>query len=146
MKTIDKAYNQSKSHEFKIEEWTNKEWEEIKKPKQFGATKDTGVNINTLKDIGEKITALPEDWDFHPNIKKIYEIRNKAIKEGKAIDMGTAEALAFATLIHEGYHVRLSGQDVERGTFSHRHAVVFHQNKDASYKPINNVRPNTELT
>lgn len=57
---------------------------------------------------------------------KIFEIRNKAIKEGKGIDMGSSEALAFATLVHEGFQVRLSGQDVERGTFSHRHAIVFH--------------------
>lgn len=71
--------------------------------------KDTGVQIDILKDIGEKITALPDDWEFHPQVKKIYELRNKTIKEGKGIDWGTAEALAFATLIHEGFHVRLSG-------------------------------------
>jgi len=59
--------------------------------------------------------------------------------------MGTAEALAFATLIDEGFHVRLSGQDVERGTFSHRHAVVFNQSKDSSYIPINSVKPNAQI-
>lgn len=85
------------------------EWESIKKPEKFGNVKDTGVNIKTLKDIGEKITTLPDDWDFHPQIKKIYELRKKSILEGKLIDWGTAEALAFATIIHEGYHVRLSG-------------------------------------
>lgn len=58
------------------------------------------------------------------------------------IDWGTAEALAFASLIDEGYHVRLSGQDVERGTFSHRHAHVFHQDKDGYVIPINNVSNN----
>lgn len=61
----------------------------------------------------------------------------KSIQTGKGIDWGTAEALAFASLLQEGYHVRLSGQDVERGTFSHRHAHVFYQDKDGYYNPIN---------
>lgn len=74
-------------------------------------------------------------------MKKIYEARRKSIAEGKGIDWGTAEALAFATLIDEGFHVRISGQDVERGTFSHRHAVVFDQEKDQSYIPINSIIP-----
>lgn len=107
---LDTAYEKSKTHEFKAEEWMTKEWEEIMKPEKFGEWKDTGVNLDTLKEIGLKITTLPEgDWTFHSIIKKIYEARRKSIVEGKGIDMGTAEALAFATLIHEGFHVRLSG-------------------------------------
>jgi len=65
----------------------------------------------------------------------------ESFKTGTGIDWGTAEALAFSTLIDEGYHVRLSGQDVERGTFSHRHAHVFFQNKDGKYVPINSILP-----
>ena len=88
---------------------------------------------------------MPDDWEFHPQVKKIYEARRKAISEGKGIDWGTAEALAFATLIDEGFHVRLSGQDVERGTFSHRHSVLIHQSKETHYIPINSVRPNQNI-
>ena len=68
---------------------------------------------------------------------KIFKARNAAIKSGQGIDWGTAEALAFASLIDEGNHVRISGQDVERGTFSHRHAHVFYQDRDGCYVPIN---------
>lgn len=75
-------------------------------------------------------------------VKKIYETRRKSIQDGKGIDWGTAEALAFASLIDEGFHVRVSGQDVERGTFSHRHAVVFDQERDMSYVPMNSIIPN----
>lgn len=104
----------------------SKEWEEIKFiSDEYGAGKNTGVSKDVFKDIGNRITTLPDDWEFHPQVKKIYELRKKSITEGKGIDWGTAEALAFATLINEGYHVRISGQDVERGTFSHRHAHVF---------------------
>lgn len=90
--------------------------------------------------MGQKITTLPtHDAKFHPQIVKIFNTRLKSIVDGKGIDWGTAEALAFASLIDEGYHVRLSGQDVERGTFSHRHAHVFYQDRDGCYVPINAV-------
>ena len=72
---------------------------------------------------------------------KIFDLRVKSIKEGKEIDWGTAEALAFATLIQDGYKVRISGQDVERGTFSHRHAHVFYQDMDGYYSPFRHVVP-----
>jgi len=78
-----------------------------------------------MREIGNKITVLPPDGKFHHQIQKIFKARNEAINSGTGIDWGTAEALAFATLIDEGNHVRISGQDVERGTFSHRHAHVF---------------------
>ena len=77
---------------------------------------------------------------------KIFTARNKSIVEGKGIDWGTAEALAFASLINDGYHVRISGQDVERGTFSHRHAHVHYQDKDGHYNPINAVAAGTDST
>jgi 2-oxoglutarate dehydrogenase E1 component len=140
---IEKAYVASKNHQFNIEEWTNEEWESIKETSKYGKMKDTGVSVSVLKDLGEKISTLPEDQEFHPAIKKIFDARLKSITEG--IDWGTGEALAFASLIQEGFHVRVSGQDVERGTFSHRHAVVFNQNKDTSYIPINTVVPNAEI-
>lgn len=122
---LEKAYEASKTHKPQVEEWKSDQWEGIKDMTRFG--KETGIPVTHFKQIGEKITMLPDDYNFHPTVKKIYETRNKSIKEGKSIDWGTAEALGFATLIDEGFHVRISGQDVERGTFSHRHAVVFDQ-------------------
>ena len=121
---LENAYEASKTHKFAIENWKTKEWEELRVSTKWGKVKDTGINAEFLREIGEKITTLPSDWDFHPQVKKIYDLRRKSIIEGKGIDWGTAEALAFSTLIHEGFQVRLSGQDVERGTFSHRHSVL----------------------
>ena len=71
----------------------------------------------------------------------MYKTREKTIQEGKNIDWGTAEALAFGSLLLEGKHVRLSGQDVERGTFSHRHSVLHDQKTNDIYVPLNNIAP-----
>ena len=120
---LERAYEASKSHKFAIEEWTSEEWEGIKQVNNKIST--TGVKLDRLKDLGLKITTLPDDWSFHPTVKKIYETRRKSVSDGKSVDWGTAESLAFASLIEDGFQVRISGQDVERGTFSHRHSVVF---------------------
>jgi len=65
--------------------------------------------------------------NVHPTVRKIYEQRRDSIESGTLIDFATAESLAFGTLLKEGFNVRFSGQDVERGTFSHRHAVIVDQ-------------------
>jgi 2-oxoglutarate dehydrogenase E1 component len=140
---LEEAYVDSKTYTFEAEDWVTSQWEEIKKCDKTEA-KFSGVPIDRLTDVGNKITLLPDEknGEFHRLIKKIFEIRNKTIVSGKNIDWGTAEALAFSTLIQDGYHVRLSGQDVERGTFSHRHAHVFYQNKEGYYNPIDNAVTN----
>jgi len=138
---LEAAHVKSKTHKFGVERWENEAWLNIKNPTRYGRVKDTGVELGHLKAIGMKISQLPTDSKFHKSVANIYKDRMTAIETGKGISWGQAEALAFATLIDEGYHVRLSGQDVERGTFSHRHAHVFYQDRDGSYIPINSVIP-----
>jgi 2-oxoglutarate dehydrogenase E1 component len=98
---LEKAYTDSKSHHFTVEDWKSEEWEVLKQEHmKFGLRfKDTGIDLNKLKELGDKITTLPDSFVPHPQIKKIYEQRKKAISEGKGIDWGTAESLAFATLL-----------------------------------------------
>jgi len=136
---LETAYEKSKTHTFNGEEWESEQWQEIKDPQLYGKFKDTGVDKAALLKIGEQISVLPENKKFHPAIKKVFKQRNDSFIQGKGIDWGSAEALAFASLIDEGYHVRISGQDVERGTFSHRHAHVFYQDEDGHYNPINSL-------
>jgi 2-oxoglutarate dehydrogenase E1 component len=89
-----------------------------------------------LKHIAEKIGSAPEGFTVHRNLKRILSGRTKTVVEGKNIDMSTAEALAFGSLVMENHHVRVSGQDVERGTFSQRHAVLHDQETEATYTPL----------
>lgn len=123
---LEERYAESKNLEYKAEDWVTEEWAAVKIVDDFEARKVSGVPEDRLRDIGEKISTLPEDANFHRLVRKIFDARLKNVGEGKDIDWGTAEALAFASLIQDGYNVRISGQDVERGTFSHRHAHVFY--------------------
>jgi 2-oxoglutarate dehydrogenase E1 component len=99
----------------------------------------TGVETGTLKEIGEKITALPKDFHLHKTLNRFLDNRRKAIETGGGIDWATGEALAFCSLLQEGHRVRLSGQDSERGTFSQRHSVLTDQETEYRYTPFNNL-------
>ncbi|MEA2883329.1 MAG: 2-oxoglutarate dehydrogenase component, partial [Bradyrhizobium sp.] len=101
----------------------------------------TGVDIAQLKDIGRKITKVPEGFHVHRTVQRFLENRAKSIENGIGIDWATGEALAFCTLLEEGHHVRLSGQDSERGTFSQRHSVLIDQEDETRYTPFKHLKP-----
>jgi 2-oxoglutarate dehydrogenase E1 component len=111
-------------------DWLDGKWAGFKSADQEEDARRgvTGVDINILKDIGRKITRVPDGFRVHRTIQRFLENRAKAIDNGVGIDWATGEALAFCTLMQEGHHVRLSGQDSERGTFSQRH-LVYHDAK-----------------
>src|ERR1700737_3060961 len=93
----------------------------------------TGVDVAVLRDISRKITKVPEGFRVHRTVQRFLENRAKAIDSGVGIDWATGEGLAFCTLLQEGHHVRLSGQDSERGTFSQRHSVLIDQEAESRY-------------
>jgi len=99
----------------------------------------TGVDVAVLKDIGRKITKVPDGFRIHRTIGRFLDNRAKAIEGGAGIDWATGEALAFCSLLQEGHHVRLSGQDSERGTFSQRHSVLIDQEDESRYTPFNHL-------
>jgi 2-oxoglutarate dehydrogenase E1 component len=101
----------------------------------------TGVSLDKLRRFGEKLTEVPEGFHVHRTIQRFLENRRKAIETGQGIDWATAESLAFATLVANGNRVRLSGQDSERGTFSQRHSVLYDQENEERYIPLNHITP-----
>ena len=138
---LDEQLKTAKEYKPKIE-WFEGVWSSYKP--EIGKDKRgiTGVSIDTIKKIGKKITFVPKEFNIHPTIKKIFENKKKMFEDGKRFDWATAEQLAFATLLEEGYPVRLSGQDSGRGTFSQRHSVLRDQKDNSYYTPLNNISKN----
>ncbi len=104
---------------------------------------DTGVPLAELKRIGEKLTQVPEGFTVHPLLHKLLDDRLAMARGEHHVDWGMGEHLAFATLVANGYAIRITGQDSGRGTFSHRHAVLHDQKRerwdDGVYVPLQNV-------
>jgi 2-oxoglutarate dehydrogenase E1 component len=104
---------------------------------------DTHVPLSELQRLAERVTAVPEDFKLHPTVTRVIEARRQMAAGKLPVDWGMAETLAYASLLSNGYDVRLSGQDSGRGTFAHRHAVLHDQDRErwdeGSYVPLQNV-------
>ncbi|OPB30355.1 2-oxoglutarate dehydrogenase E1 component [Bartonella sp. WD12.1] len=105
----------------------------------------TGVELKTLKEIGQKLVEVPSSFHIHKTIQRFLSNRAKMFETGEGIDWATAEALAFGSLCLEGTPIRLSGEDVERGTFSQRHSVLYDQENETRYIPLNNLQKEQAL-
>jgi 2-oxoglutarate dehydrogenase E1 component len=124
-------------------DWLDGRWAGLKASQEIiedDRRGDTGYDLEKLKQIGERITNPPPGFEVHKTILRFLENRRNAISGGEGIDWATAESLAFGALLDEGYPVRLSGQDVERGTFSQRHSVLIDQHTEARFIPLNHIR------
>jgi 2-oxoglutarate dehydrogenase E1 component len=132
---MEQYYQDATNNKFESSDWVPSQWENFS-VKKYSAPMDTGIPLARLRSLGEKITKIPENFIAHPQIRKIYEQRAESIRSGKNIDWATAEALAWADLVETGNSVRLTGQDVERGTFSHRHAILHDQTDNCRFIPV----------
>ena len=101
----------------------------------------TGVAVDVLKEVGRRLTTLPIDFNAHKTVLRLIERRREMVEQGEGIDWAMGEHLAYGTLLREHMAVRLSGQDVERGTFSQRHAVLIDQTSERRYTPLKYVSP-----
>jgi 2-oxoglutarate dehydrogenase E1 component len=106
---------------------------------------NTGVSANTLIEVSQKIDKFPNGIKLHPKLERLFEGRLQAVETGKGIDWGNAEVLAYATLVNEGRSVRMTGQDVRRGTFTHRHAAIVDYNTNETYIAINHLNDKAKL-
>jgi 2-oxoglutarate dehydrogenase E1 component len=123
-------------------DWLDGRWSGITRPDSDDWRGNTGIGIETLKDIGRRVTTVPTDFHIHKTVGKLVERRREMIETGQGIDWAMAEHLAFASLLMEGFRVRLSGQDCERGTFSQRHAVFIDQENERRFAPLKHLSPN----
>ncbi|MDC3177902.1 2-oxoglutarate dehydrogenase E1 component [Pelagibacteraceae bacterium] len=133
---LDKEFESTKNYKPNKVDWLEGTWTGLSTA-TFDARKGkTSVKEKTLINVAKKIHAIPSDFNAHRRIKKIYGDRLTSVTKGKGIDWATSESLALATLLDEGYGVRISGQDVGRGTFSHRHGVLYDQENENRFVPL----------
>ena len=144
-KFLDNEFELSKSYKPNKADWLDGTWTGIKIASIDARRGKTSSTADDLKILAKEIHTIPEGFTPHKRIKKIYNDREQSIIEGNNIDWATAEALAFATLLKDGYGVRLSGQDVGRGTFSHRHAVLYDQENEKRFVPLRHFRKEQAL-
>ncbi|WP_421750685.1 2-oxoglutarate dehydrogenase E1 component [Croceimicrobium sp.] len=155
---IDKAFLKSLENDFKevlemrfdeskkieknnITQFMADEWDGFRtaEPVDFSESIDSSFDLDKLKSIARTITTLPEGKKFFVKIKKLMEDRWKMVDERNSLDWGMAELLAYGSLIVDGYNVRISGEDTERGTFSHRHAVIKVEDSEEEHILLNNI-------
>ena len=141
---VNKAYTRSRESDFDSSKW-NKQFIYNRLADTKRENKNTNITEEEFKAVGRKSLEMPKSWTVHPQIQKILDARKEAIEKGEGIDYATAESLSLSTIIKQGFLVRLIGQDVERGTFSHRHAVVSDQaTGDKHYFLRNFIQPGQE--
>ncbi|MEI7932705.1 MAG: 2-oxoglutarate dehydrogenase E1 component, partial [Alphaproteobacteria bacterium] len=138
---MDAEFEAGKTYQADKADWLDGAWKALGLPSEDDRRGDTGVELTRLKEISDKITAIPERIDAHKTVRRVIEGRRAAVEVGSGIDWGAGEHLAFASLLDEGIPIRLSGQDSVRGTFSHRHSAIIDQSTEEAYVPLNNIRP-----
>src|SRR4051795_7881315 len=138
---LDAGFEAAQGYKPNKADWLDGRWSGLK---ASGDAEDarrgnTGMDADVLREIGKKITKVPDGFHVHRTVQRFLDHRAKSIQTGEGIDWATAEALASCSLLKEGHPVRLSGQDSERGTFSQRHSVLFDQETEERYTPFNHL-------
>ncbi|HEV2557829.1 MAG TPA: 2-oxoglutarate dehydrogenase E1 component [Microvirga sp.] len=140
---LDAEFDGAQSYKPNKADWLDGRWaglkavrEDVDDPRRG----QTGVAVETLKAIAGALTSVPQGFNVHRTIQRFLDNRKRVMETGEGIDWAFGEALAFGSLLVEGHRVRLSGQDVERGTFSQRHSVLTDQENEERYTPLNHIR------
>ncbi|MEP0156187.1 2-oxoglutarate dehydrogenase E1 component [Pseudophaeobacter sp.] len=131
---IGKDYKPNKA------DWLDGRWSHLDKKDEDYQRGRTAIPPETMAEIGKSLASVPEGFPMHKTVGRFLAARGKMFETGTGIDWATGEALAFGSLLTEGYPVRLSGQDATRGTFSQRHSGIINQDTEERYFPLNNIR------
>ena len=142
-KKLEDANSAAQSYRPNKADWLEGHWAGLTKGhgKSEQTDQATGVEADVLKRVGQALSHVPEGFHLHSRIARQLQAKRQMVDSGEGVDWATGEALAFGTLLLEGHRVRLSGEDSQRGTFSHRHAVLVDQESQHEYVPLNNIAP-----
>lgn len=136
---LDKEFELSQEYKPKKADWLEGNWSKFNVANKERSEPKTGIEIKKIRKIGLKLCEYPKDFNINPKIARQLDARREMMESGKNLDWAAGEALAFSTLLSEGHPVRITGQDAKRGTFSHRHAVLFDQTNDSQFSAFNNL-------
>ena len=121
-------------------DWLDGKWSHLDRNKEDYVRGQTAITEETMAEVGKALTALPEGFPLHRTVGRLLDSRRQMFESGAGFDWATGEALAFGSLLTEGYPVRLAGQDSTRGTFSQRHSGIVNQETEERYYPLNHIR------
>ena len=136
---LNDEFEAGKSYRPNKADWLDGRWSHLDRDKEYQRGK-TAISTETMADIGRALTTVPDGFNIHRTVRRLIDTKAEMFETGKGFDWATGEALAFGSLLTEGYAVRLSGQDSIRGTFSHRHSAFVDQENERRHYPLNHVR------
>ena len=123
-------------------DWLDGRWSHLNQNNENYQRGTTAISLAQFKKISKALTDVPKSFELHKTVKRQLASKKEILKEGVALDWATGEALAFGSLLLEGFPVRLAGQDSARGTFSQRHSVLIDQNTEDRFFPLNQIDKN----
>lgn len=133
---LDSEFASANSFKPNKADWLDGQWSGFVPPIDDDRRGNTAVEMDDLQTIAKALTHYPSDFKIHKTLARIIAQKKKTLDQGSGIDWATAEAMAFGSLLQDGFGVRLSGQDSRRGTFSQRHAVFVDQETEQNYTPL----------
>jgi len=137
---LNEEFEAGKDYKPNKADWLDGKWSHLDREKEDYQRGQTAIKSETLMQIGRALSTAPAGFPLHKTVGRLLDTRGKMFETGQGYDWATAEALAFGSLLTEGYPVRLSGQDCTRGTFSQRHSGLINQESEDRYYPLNNIR------
>src|SRR5690606_35681672 len=138
---LNEEFETGRSYKPNKADWLDGRWSHLDREGAEYSPGKTAITKNTMAEIGAALTRVPEGFDIHKTVARQLEAKSEMFRTGHGFDWATAEALAFGSLVTEGYPVRLSGQDCTRGTFSQRHSAFVDQTTEERHYPLNDIRP-----
>ena len=137
---LNEEFEAGRSYKPNKADWLDGRWSHLHRNMDEYQRGETAIQPETLAEIGNALTRVPDGYPLHKTVGRLLETKKKMFDTGKGFDWATGEALAFGSLMTEGYPVRLAGQDSTRGTFSQRHSGLVDQNTEERYYPLNHIR------
>ena len=137
---LNTEFEAGKNYKPNKADWLDGRWSKINRHGEEYQRGATAMTEETYDNVATALCRIPEGFPVHKTVQRMLDTKSKSLTNGKNIDWATGEALAFGSLLTEDHAVRLSGQDSSRGTFSHRHSALVHQNTEERYYPLNNIR------